>query len=95
MLFYAACLSDLFTEKLMASELFIGYLLSLIVRRVVCVSVLLCILDEIEKISLVDLILPTKSVTDIKKRCITQPTEHQQILLQYLKLNLPRQFTKK
>jgi hypothetical protein len=53
------------------------------------------ILDEIGKISLVDVVLPTKSGTEIKKRCITQPTEHQKILLQYLKLNLPKQFNKK
>jgi hypothetical protein len=35
------------------------------------------ILDEIGNISLVDVVLPTKSGTEIKKRCITQPTEHQ------------------
>jgi hypothetical protein len=46
--------------------------------------------DEIENISLVDVILPTKSGTEIKKRCITQPTEHPKILLQYLKLKLPK-----
>jgi hypothetical protein len=33
-------------------------------------------------------ILPTKSDTEIKKRYITQPTEHQKILLQYIKLAL-------
>ncbi|MDR1923182.1 MAG: hypothetical protein LBQ66_02315 [Planctomycetaceae bacterium] len=53
------------------------------------------ILDEIGNISLVDVVLPTKSDTEIKKHCITQPTEHQKILLQYLKLNLPKQFNKK
>ncbi|MDR1963645.1 MAG: hypothetical protein LBQ50_07695, partial [Planctomycetaceae bacterium] len=53
------------------------------------------ILDKIGNISLVDVVLPTKSDTKIKKRCITQPTEHQKILLQYLKLNLPKQFNKK
>jgi hypothetical protein len=39
--------------------------------------------------------LPTKSAVEIRKRCITRPTEHQQILLQYLKLKLPKQFNKK
>jgi hypothetical protein len=51
--------------------------------------------DEIGKMSLVDVVLPTKPDTKIKKRCITQPTEHQKILPQYLKLNLPKQFNKK
>jgi hypothetical protein len=34
-------------------------------------------------------VLPTKSGTAIRKRCISQPTEHQQILLQRLDLQLP------
>jgi hypothetical protein len=53
------------------------------------------VLDELGEISLVDVILPTKSAVEIRKRCITRPTEHQQILLQYLKLKLPKQFNKK
>jgi hypothetical protein len=42
------------------------------------------VLDELGEISLVDVILPTKSAVEIRKRCITRPrpTEHQQILLQ-------------
>ena len=34
------------------------------------------------------------SGVEIRKRCITRPTEHQEILLQRLGLKLPRQFKK-
>ena len=47
------------------------------------------ILDELGKILVVDVVLPTKTGTEIRRRCITRPTEHQAILLQYLHLNLP------
>jgi hypothetical protein len=44
-------------------------------------------------------ILPTRDGLDIRKRCISQPTEHQRILLQRLGLTLPvaleRMFTPK
>ena len=50
------------------------------------------VLDELSKINLVDVVLPTSAGVDIRKRCITRPTEHQEILLQHLSLNLPRQF---
>ena len=49
-------------------------------------------LDELSKINLVDVVLPTSTGVEIRKRCITQPTEHQAILLQYLGLKLPKQF---
>ena len=52
------------------------------------------VLDELGKISLVDVVLPTSTGVEIRKRCITRPTEHQEILLQRLGLNLPRQFKK-
>ena len=52
------------------------------------------VLDELSKIYLVDVVLPTSTGVDIRKRCITRPTEHQEILLQHLGLNLPRQFKK-
>jgi hypothetical protein len=39
-------------------------------------------------------VLPTLSGVEIRKRCITRPTEHQEILLQRLDLKLPRQFKK-
>jgi transposase len=52
------------------------------------------VLEELGKIRLVDVILPTSSGVEIRKRCITRPTEHQEILLQYLGLKIPRQFKK-
>jgi hypothetical protein len=45
--------------------------------------------EALSEITLVDVVLPTRSGTTIRKRCISQPTEHQQILLQRLGLNLP------
>ncbi|MCL2623395.1 MAG: hypothetical protein FWD31_06985 [Planctomycetaceae bacterium] len=52
------------------------------------------VLDELSKINLVDVVLPTSAGVEIRKRCITQQAEHQEILLQHLGLNLPRQFKK-
>jgi transposase len=49
------------------------------------------VLDELSKINMVDVVLPTRCGVDIRRRCITQPTEHQAILLQRLGLQLPRQ----
>ncbi|NCO32743.1 MAG: hypothetical protein AUJ92_03660 [Armatimonadetes bacterium CG2_30_59_28] len=51
------------------------------------------VFDEIAQIRLVDAILPTRQGIEIRKRCITQPTEHQAILLDKLKLHLPRQLS--
>lgn len=48
------------------------------------------ILDELSKINVVDVILPTRKGIEIRKRCITQPNEHQTILLQKLGLTLPK-----
>lgn len=48
------------------------------------------VLAEIQQIGLVDIVLPTKSGIEIRKRCVTQPDEHQAILLQRLGLNLPQ-----
>jgi transposase len=47
------------------------------------------ILDELSKIQSIDVILPTKSGVNIRKRCITKPTDHQAILLHQLGLTLP------
>jgi len=52
------------------------------------------VLVELSKINLVDVVLPTSTGIEIRKRCITRPTDHQQILLQHLGLNIPRQFKK-
>ena len=47
------------------------------------------VFQALSEIALVDVVLPTISGTAIRKRCISQPTEHQQILLQRLGLKLP------
>lgn len=47
------------------------------------------VLEELSQIRSIDVILPTKSGIDIRKRCITKPTDHQSILLHHLGLNLP------
>lgn len=47
------------------------------------------VFEELSKIQLVDVVLPTRQGTDIRRRCVTQPTDHQAILLTHLKLNLP------
>ena len=54
------------------------------------------ILDEVAQIKMVDVVMPTKQGTVIRKRCIAQPTKAQASLLQKLGLLLPQQmkFTK-
>jgi hypothetical protein len=47
------------------------------------------VLNGLSKINLVDVVLPTSASVEIRKRCITRPTEHQEILLQYLGLKIP------
>lgn len=47
------------------------------------------VLSELSDIRLVDVILPTRAGIDIRQRCITRPSEHQQILLDRLGLRLP------
>jgi transposase len=47
------------------------------------------VFDELSTIQLVDVILPTRQGIVIRKRCIARPSEHQAILLQCLRLNLP------
>lgn len=49
------------------------------------------IFDELGKISLVDVVLPTRTGPEIRRRCVRRPTDHQAILLDRLALNLPRQ----
>lgn len=49
------------------------------------------VFDELGKINLVDVVLPTRTGVEIRRRCVTQPTEHQAILLHRLGLRLPRQ----
>ena len=47
------------------------------------------IFAELQQISLVDVVLPTRAGVSIRKRCVSRPTEHQAILLQRLGLQLP------
>lgn len=47
------------------------------------------VLDELAEIRVVDVVLPTREGVEIRQRCISRPTEHQQILLDRLKLDLP------
>jgi transposase len=47
------------------------------------------VFEALSEIALVDVVLPTRSGQMIRKRCISQATEHQQILLQRLSLRLP------
>ena len=49
------------------------------------------ILSELSEIRLVDVVLPTRDGIEIRKRCLTRPSEHQAILLDHLKLELPSQ----
>lgn len=47
------------------------------------------IFAELEQITLVDVVLPTRTGISIRKRCVSRPTEHQAILLLRLGLELP------
>ncbi|MGB2887420.1 MAG: IS1634 family transposase [Candidatus Acidiferrales bacterium] len=47
------------------------------------------VFQELAEVTLVDVLLPTRSGVTIRKRCISRPTEHQAILLQRLGLELP------
>jgi transposase len=51
------------------------------------------IFEELCKISLVDIVLPTRQGPEIRRRCVRRPTDHQAILLDRLHLTLPRQIT--
>jgi hypothetical protein len=47
------------------------------------------IFAELQQISPMDVVMPTRPGTAIRKRCVGRPTEHQAILLQRLGLQLP------
>jgi hypothetical protein len=44
---------------------------------------------ELSQIRLVDVVLPTRHGLELRKRCVSRPTQHQAILLQRLGLSLP------
>lgn len=48
------------------------------------------VLTELSELRAVDVILPTKDGRELRMRCITQPSDHQRILLERLGLELPR-----
>jgi transposase len=52
------------------------------------------VLAEISEIRAVDVVLPTKSGPEIRTRCVTQPNDHQKILLNHLGLELPSRLCK-
>jgi transposase len=47
------------------------------------------VLAELSELRVVDVVLPTRDGHEIRTRCITQPSDHQRILLQRLRLELP------
>ena len=47
------------------------------------------VFDELSRIKAVDVVLPTGSDVEIRRRCVTRPDDHQAILLQHLGLHLP------
>jgi len=47
------------------------------------------ILDELSRIKVVDVVLPTLDGVEIRRRRVTRPSDHQAIILQRLKLILP------
>lgn len=47
------------------------------------------VMSELQDIRVVDVVLPTRRGIELRRRCITKPSQHQQILLQHLNLNLP------
>jgi hypothetical protein len=49
------------------------------------------VLTELKEIRLVDVVLPTRKGIEIRKRCITKPSDHQNILLHKLGFHLPSQ----
>jgi transposase len=48
------------------------------------------VLAEISRIKVVDVVLPTRSGAEIRKRCVTQPDAGQSVMLARLGLTLPR-----
>ncbi len=53
------------------------------------------VFQEVSQIKLTDVILPVRNGKEIRLRCVETPSRHQGILLQHLKLNLPKRFLKR
>jgi hypothetical protein len=52
------------------------------------------VLDELSELRVVDVVLPTHDGHEIRTRCVTQPDDHQKILLERLGLALPGRLQK-
>ena len=48
------------------------------------------VLSELIELQLMDVVLPTREGIEIRRRRISTPSDHQQILLDHLKLRLPK-----
>jgi transposase len=53
------------------------------------------VLSELSDIRSMDVVLPTRSGVEIRTRCVSKPTDHQQILLEKLGLKLPSKIIQK
>jgi transposase len=49
------------------------------------------IFDELSQIKMVDVVMKTTTGVEIRRRCIADPDKHQKVLLDLLRLRLPRQ----
>ena len=47
------------------------------------------VLEELSRIKSVDVVMPTRCGIEIRRRCVSQPTDHQAILLHHLGMQLP------
>jgi len=52
------------------------------------------VFHELSQIKLTDVILPIRNGKEIRLKCVGTPTQHQRVLLQKLKFNLPQRFSK-
>jgi transposase len=52
------------------------------------------VIDEISRIKLTDVILPTRKGVELRLQCVSKPDAHQSILLQHLGLSLPSRLSK-
>ena len=48
------------------------------------------VIDELAQLRVMDVVLPTSEGVEIRRRCVSRPSEHQAILLERLGLQLPR-----
>ena len=52
------------------------------------------VLDELSELRAMDVVMSTRDDQEIRTRCVTQPNDHQKILLQRLGLTLPGRLEK-